>query len=301
MTRPRRDLPNFLIVGAEKAGTTWLHGVLARHPDVFVPDVKELHFFNAFDSNGRRLDGFQRGLDWYADQFAERGTARAWGEATPLYFCDPEAPARITTTLPEVRILLVLRNPIARTWSHYRMAAAKGHLRGTLEDRIDARDPRLIARSHYADDLAHWQALVPPERRHVAIFEDLIGPSGAAEVADILAFLDLDPARLPADATTAARNAATGYRSPWLYNASVAAARRLRRHPLTSRLAQRMKAAGLYDRLKRANRTEAAPLNLDPMTRLRLRTLFAPDVARLAHLLGAPPPWSDFRTGGPPA
>ena len=109
--------PDFLIIGAEKAGTTWLHDVLRAHPDLFLPDTKELHFFNRFDSNGREIDTYaRRGLDWYQRHFeaAERG--KPAGEATPLYLCDPAAPRRIRRTLPEARFIVLLRDPVSRTW-----------------------------------------------------------------------------------------------------------------------------------------------------------------------------------------
>src|SRR5688572_14326389 len=110
-------LPDFLIVGAMRSGTTSLHKYLQAHPDVFVASGKEVHFFD------RR---YGRGLDWYRSRFAGVTTERVVGEATPAYMYDENAIARIAHDLPDARLIVVLRNPVDRAYSHYWRNRSRG-------------------------------------------------------------------------------------------------------------------------------------------------------------------------------
>src|SRR4051812_42429120 len=104
--------PDFLIVGAAKAGTTSLAAYLAEHPDVFMARRKELHFF------GREKE-YRRGWEWYCSHFEGAGDARAVGEATPDYMWRERAVERIAQDLPKARIIATLRHPVDRAYSHY--------------------------------------------------------------------------------------------------------------------------------------------------------------------------------------
>ena len=106
-------LPDFLIIGAKKCGTTWLRVMLSRHPDVAVPSTGELHFFN--DPNR-----FDRGADWYADQFPDLEAGAVCGESTPNYFDTIDVAARVRSVVPEVRLVVVFRDPVERAISAYR-------------------------------------------------------------------------------------------------------------------------------------------------------------------------------------
>lgn len=285
-------LPSFLIIGAEKAGTTWLHDVLGQHPAVVLPDVKELHFFNDQTSNLAPNDRFHRsGPEWYAAQFARCAEAQQTGEATPLYLPDPAAPARAAALLPNAQILILLRNPITRAVSHYRMAHAKGHLTDSFSDAIDRADPRLLDRGQYARQIARWLKVYPRHQIHVTLFETLRDPAALGAIAK---FLRLDPDGFAAP-EAAERNAATGYRSAALYNLSVRTARAARAFPPTRRLAERLKSTGVYAQLKRANMRPAEPFMLSPADRARLSAYFEEDVAALRRLLpDLPLPWPEF-------
>jgi len=105
-------LPNFLIIGSQKAGTTSLHHILKEHPQIFMADKKELNFFF-------KDDEFARGPEAYAKHFSDSADQLAWGEASPGYICHPEAPARIHALLPDVKLILTVRDPIKRAISQY--------------------------------------------------------------------------------------------------------------------------------------------------------------------------------------
>ena len=108
-------LPDFLCIGAQKAGTTWLHKNLRYHPEIYLPDFKEIHFFNGGYKN--------HGLKWYSQLFEEKGS-RIAGDITPAYSTlDKNKIEILHRILPNAKIILILRNPIERAWS-----AAKMHL-----------------------------------------------------------------------------------------------------------------------------------------------------------------------------
>lgn len=285
--------PDFLIIGAEKAGTTWLHDVLSAHPDLFLPSVKEIHFFNRFDSNRNATDNFtRRGVDWYERHFDGATPGQIVGEATPMYLCDPDAPTRIQATLPEARFIVLLREPVSRAWSHYRMARAKKHIDEDLDVLIAAKDPRILGRGLYAEQLKHWMSLFPPERFLVLFFEEVMSDPAPAltKVADWLG-VSVDP--LLAARPEESRNAASGYRSAGFYNASVKTARALRNFPLTRGLAEGLKASGLYDLVKNANRNASEKLNLTAAQTASLRQFYRDDLSALSQVVGrAPLPWA---------
>lgn len=106
-------LPNFLVIGSQKAGTTSLHRVLSRHPEIFMPEKKELNFFF-------KEGEYEKGIGYYEHYF--EGTpadAKAVGEASPGYICHPEAAARIAFHIPDIKLIVTVRNPIDRAYSQY--------------------------------------------------------------------------------------------------------------------------------------------------------------------------------------
>src|SRR6266568_8270036 len=108
-------LPNFLIVGAMKSGTSSLWSYLRSHPQVFMPDMKEPMFFV-------EKKNWSKGLDWYRGLFDDAGEAVAIGEASQPYTMAhsfPGVPGRIVSLIPDVKIIYVLRHPVERMRSHY--------------------------------------------------------------------------------------------------------------------------------------------------------------------------------------
>ncbi len=108
----KSTFPNFLVIGSQKAGTTSLYHVLKGHPQIFMPETKEINFFF-------KEKDFARGADSYSLHFAGAEKSLARGEASPGYICHPEVPARIHALLPDVKLILTVRNPIKRAVSQY--------------------------------------------------------------------------------------------------------------------------------------------------------------------------------------
>jgi len=225
-SRRARILPHFIIIGAQRAGTTSLFYYLRIHPDVRRPLSrdgsvfwpKELHFFD---------EHYERGIDWYRRFFplsAVRRVARmrgrdlVAGEATPYYLFHPEGPGRVATSLPDVRLIALLRDPIERAYSHYQLMRRTGREQLSFAEAISAEERRLanwgvtgedhaktasgdrmhhhhrhrayLSRGLYADQLERWYAHFPREQLMVIRTEDFL--SRPAEVyADVLRFLGL--------------------------------------------------------------------------------------------------------------
>ncbi len=188
-------LPTFVIAGAQKCGTSSLGATLRRHPQAYVAPGKELHFFN-------RDHG--QGLDAYAERFTPAPHHRAWGEATPAYIYDADARRRMCEALPEARIVVILRDPVQRAYSHYwHSRRIKVERLDTFEAALDAEPARLtgtpgarmhgsyVDRGHYIDQLESLTAQHDPGLVHVMLFDDLKGDRTAA-LRGLFGFLGID-------------------------------------------------------------------------------------------------------------
>jgi hypothetical protein len=203
-------LPNFIVIGAAKAGTTALYWYLADHPAVFMSPVKETNYFAfGLDADGRLLYGNPelhhfpvKSLDEYKQLFAGAGNAVAIGEASPIYLECPQAADRIRKLLPETRIICGLRHPVDRAYSDYQMyLRARGQ---RLDPTRDLTAGAVWARpgSHwmqigrYHEQLARYFTAFPRARIHVFLFDDL-KQDALGTVQDVYRFLDIDPAFVP--------------------------------------------------------------------------------------------------------
>ena len=106
---------DFLIIGAQKCATTALHELLRNHPDIAMPLEKEVPFFTGAEQSEQAWQSFA------SDQFGVQNSHKLWGKASPQYMCDPMVPARIGALMPSVKLVAILRDPIDRTLSHFRM------------------------------------------------------------------------------------------------------------------------------------------------------------------------------------
>ena len=203
-------LPNFIVIGAAKAGTTALYWYLAEHPSVFMSRVKETNYFAyGLDQNGQLLYGDPdvhqfpvKTRSAYEQLFADAGSAAAIGEASPIYLECPQAAGRIRDLLPDARLVCVLRQPVERAYSDYQMyLRARGcrldAARDLSPDSAWARpDSRWMLVGRYHEQLARYYDLFPRSQIHVFLFDDLRRDAEAA-VQGIYRFLGVDPAFVP--------------------------------------------------------------------------------------------------------
>ena len=184
---PRGRLPDFVIIGAMKCGTTSLHGMLGSHPDIFMSREKELHFFTE-DMN------LSRGEAWYRRHFRTR--LPLCGEASPSYAAWPRhqgVPERMRALIPEAKLIYCVRDPIERALSHYRHARASGVYRLPLEEGI-LREP-FLRQGRYATQLEQYLATGWSEDRILLVQAEAMRTRRKEILDEILRFLGLDPAR----------------------------------------------------------------------------------------------------------
>jgi hypothetical protein len=180
-------LPNFLYVGPDKAGSSWLHEVLLKHPDVYLTPAKDLYYFDRY---------YDRGRAWYAAQFRDARDEAVVGEVCQDYLFHPEAAARIVETLGPVRVMVCLRDPVDRAWSSYLYMRKHGIGPETFGEALRTR-PELLEHGRYATGLARFLDLLPRDMVHVALFDDLVAdPQRFLD--DVTSFLGVD--RLPLEA-----------------------------------------------------------------------------------------------------
>src|SRR6185436_18154558 len=134
----QQKLPNFFIVGAPKAGTTSLYYYLKRHPEVFMSPIKEPNFFAYDETVKQNLYHKEKGvgtLEEYKELFASvNGHHKAIGEASVCYLFYPSVAKKIKQMVPNARIIMSLRNPVERAYSHYYMENKLGYVSESLED-----------------------------------------------------------------------------------------------------------------------------------------------------------------------
>ena len=212
-----RLLPDFLIIGTAKSGTTTLHGWVSEHPFVVPAVTKEVHFFDY---------EFYRGLDWYRSHFPlasareehvrEHGRPFLTGEASPTYISHQWAPDRIAEALPDVKLIVAFRNPIDRAYSQFQMSRREGE--ESLEsfaDAVAAEEERLrgekarslvderynswplgcwsyLHRSMYAEQVERWLGLFPRDR-FLFLKTDEMASEPQHVLDEVYDFLDLPP------------------------------------------------------------------------------------------------------------
>ncbi|MEX1133498.1 MAG: sulfotransferase [Acidimicrobiia bacterium] len=268
-------LPTFLIIGAQRSGTTTLARRLGEHPQVFMALRKELEYFDQH---------YQRGLEWYSSFFATAGEEIQFGEASPSYLFEPIAIRRIADVLPDVRLLVTLRNPVDRAYSHYWHNRARKKETLTFAEALEAEIARTTSddvshfrfsyasRGYYAEQLDEVLRHFPRSALHVEIAEET-NASPVEALARIYRFLEVDPEFIPK--TIDRRfNAHAEFRSVRLWEKSNALPRTLAKL------------------IKRVNRkTNQQYPAMDQETRTRLETMYQESNQRLAAFLGRSHIW----------
>lgn len=214
VTAAARILPDFIIIGAQRCGTTSLYNYLVEHQEVFPSFIKETHFFDWRFSNG---------LNWYRAYFPSslhrayvqriRHRAFVTGESTPYYLFYPHAPRRVWETIPLARLIVMLRNPVERAYSHYHHEVRTGAETASFEDAL-ARESEILpaetakimqddrycsfghnhhaylSRGIYVDQLQRWTEFFDRDRLRILKSEEFYREPEAA-LEEVSAFLGL--------------------------------------------------------------------------------------------------------------
>jgi len=202
--------PDFLIIGAQKGGTTSLYHYLTQHPDIRAASMKEIHYFD---------EQFDRDFEWYKGHFPpDLSAGKITGEASPYYLFHPQTPRRVHNKLPNAKLIVLLRNPIYRAYSHYQMIVSRGleplsfpealqAEQGRVEDEYErmVQDPGYLGadckqysylrRGLYAEQLERWYQYFPREQ-FLIIKSEMLYQNPAACCRAIWTFLDLPAAEI---------------------------------------------------------------------------------------------------------
>ena len=199
-------MPRFVILGAQRGGTRSLYEDLTRHPLVQPARTDEVHFFSLF---------FDRGLRWYQSQFPPLAPGQITGEASPYYLFHPLAAKRLHAMLPEAKLIVLLRNPVDRAYSHFQHEVRQGTEPLSFEAAIAAEPERLageearileddtyisfthqhysyLGRGRYVEQLRRWLSLFPREQLLILQSEAYFRDPGAI-VQQVTEFIGLEP------------------------------------------------------------------------------------------------------------
>ncbi|MEL6104511.1 MAG: sulfotransferase domain-containing protein [Planctomycetota bacterium] len=271
-------LPNFLYIGPPKSGSTWLYGALAQHPDVFVPELKDLYFFDRH---------YDRGIDWYGSQFDGGEDFAAIGEISHDYLFSAEACQRIARDLPEVKLITILREPKDRAISHYKYSLRFGNVRGSFEDAV-GQNSLILELGLYSKYLRGYFDVFPAENIGVFWFDDLKADSNRF-AASVFRFLGIDDS-VRIDVEKGVNGQAVS-RSVLLSRLARRSATLARTLGWTKLLGRAKNSAMLRSMLFRSTGGQSSPFDLsgaDPIC----DSFYREDLAQLRELLPSGVPWS---------
>lgn len=207
---PHKRMPDFLIIGAAKSGTTSLYYYLMQHPNIFMPKNKEPMFFTF---EGEKLDiyHFEGPLDLpdvvtniedYLRLFKNASPEQKIGEASTLYLYDPQTPKRIKHYIPNSKLIAILRNPVDRAYSNYQhYRTVNREPLASFSQAIKAEEFRMrenwyksylyIDAGYYSKQILNYLNYFPIQQFKFFLFEDLNDSSAIAK--DIFTFIGVDP------------------------------------------------------------------------------------------------------------
>lgn len=215
-------LPNFLGIGVARGGTTWFHSLLASHPDVYMPTQrKEIRFFDEY---------YDYGVEWYKKFFPPSDLAmnyQAIGEFSPQYYRCKECPERILKTLPNVKLIVSLRHPVDRAYSHYGFYIQRRNFTGSFDDFLTDQ-PQALEQGYYHKHLKRYLEFFDRQQILVMVFKKSV--SNVINTKKTLAnFLNIDVDKFPSSAGHGKVNASKMPSARYFYNIAAKMARYLRR------------------------------------------------------------------------
>ena len=178
-------IPSFLGLGTQRAATTWVHNCLKEHPQVFMPDIKELAFFDL---------NYDKGQAYYESFFKGATGNEVIGEITPDYIFCEACPERISRHLPNVKVFVILRNPIDRAFSAYKFFGHK-HPGLSFEQAIE-NEPSILAKGLYYEQLQRYFLYFDQKSFLVLFYEDLM-ENNLRVIQEIYRVIGVDSSFLP--------------------------------------------------------------------------------------------------------
>lgn len=208
----RKPQPDFFILGAQKAGTSWLWDMLDQHPGTSLPKEKEIHYFGSSEL-------YSKGKDWYDDFFSDLEADKVIGDASTTYFPEripfwhnvsrknefddtlPSLPELIDSHYPDAKYIIILRDPVRRAvsaYSHWMKRGYESPLKGLKKLTQEWPKMRILEYGMYPRHLEAWLAKVPADRIKILIFEDQIQNNHERTLKEVYEYLGLDKNFTPA-------------------------------------------------------------------------------------------------------
>ena len=264
---------DFIGIGAQKSGTSWLYACLYEHPEICAP-IKELHFFSR--------DRYQKGLKWYEQHFATCSQQKKRGEFSTSYLYSNEAAKRIHGAYPEAKIIVSLRNPIDRAFSQYRNAIKAGEIEPTVNfESYIKTEPSAFKQGYYTGQLRRYFEYFDPKQIHIIIYED-IKKDPRRVIKEIYRFLNIDESFVP-EMLERKVNVARTPRFVWIDKVMTRLAEGLRKLGL-DRVVWIIKKSPLPDFIRSLN-TRRNKVELSDQTREKLKKIYRDEVVQLSELL----------------
>src|SRR5215211_5523906 len=281
-------MPNFLIIGAMKSGTTALYYYLEQHPEIYMSPVKEPNFFSSQERENA-ADAVTN-IGTYQHLFRGGSGEKAIGEASHSYLYEPSAAAEIRRHVPEARLIAILRNPIDRAYSHFLHMVRSGaeplddFAQALREEKVGVHKERTfqdyIGRGLYYDQLERYFGTFPREQIRVYLYEDL-RDAPIRTVQDAFRFLKVDDSLVP---DVSLRRNVSGHPKYKALDALLRSQGRIKHAAkiyLPARMRWRLSKA--FDDLKTRNLVEPPPLRSE--ARQQLIRVYREDILRLQDLL----------------
>jgi len=267
--------PNFIIAGASKAGTEWLRLCLRKHSNIFIPKGQTPNYFSHQYDNGE---------EWYLSLFESATDQRAVGEKSTSYIIHPDAARRLHEFNPKADVFFVLRDPIERAYSHYKMRLRRGKVSEDVDNVLDESSP-LVQEGLYHNHISRFVSLFSRNQIHVFLFDDL--------KSDPVGFLTKMYSRLGVDADFMPEMADQRYhvtksrpRFQRLHNAVVAVIGELRRRTeWANRWIEYLRKEGYVNIFHRLNRGKPFP-ELSDKRRAELAEFYQEDIEKLERMIG---------------
>jgi len=268
-------LPDFIVIGPAKAGSRWIYECLREHPGIcMAKNTKGTRFFEKY---------YNKGIEWYESFFKSCGSHMVKGEVDETYISWPESAERISRHIPNVKLIVCLRNPIERTFSAYLQFFRMGLIKESFETALDKHRKILISDSLYYDHLSNYLKYFPAENILVMWFDNL-KEDPAKFIKKVYSFLGIDATFEPSILYKGI-NVAKKPRSRFVNKIAIKTSLQLRKWDLlgsyykirNSKLLQRILFSKDYGK-EYPSMSEAA--------RNRLRSEYADQIAKLSDLTG---------------
>ena len=189
-------LPDFLYIGGPRCGSTWIYNCLKEHPEIFVPNLKEVQYFN------NKLGRYKKGINWYENFFKNINGAKTVGEISPPYLADEKTPKRIHKTIPNVKMIISIRNPIQVAYSLYIEHIKRGDIKPN-SDIIKSGSkqyvkhlPPFLYHGLYYKNISNYLKYFPKKNFLFLVFDDL-KENSERFIKNVFKFLKVDADYMP--------------------------------------------------------------------------------------------------------